>query len=123
MENWSGWTNGPPLEYRSVSENNGPAGPIFLEFWSPGPEFLPDQNFRDRTILIEVHVTSLCFRKSSVDTKVDGWKALAGISIGNSTARSCPTTLLEPAFLRVVNDVHACKPLWLLKAGTAQLSW
>ena len=24
-------------------------GPIFLEFWSPGPKFSPDQNFRDST--------------------------------------------------------------------------
>ena len=28
---------------------NGPGGPFFLEFWSPGPIFSPDQNFRDRS--------------------------------------------------------------------------
>ena len=30
------------------SGKSGPGGPIFLEFWSPGPKFSPDQNFRDR---------------------------------------------------------------------------
>ena len=29
------------------SGKSGPGGPIFLEFWSPGPKFSPDQNFRD----------------------------------------------------------------------------
>ncbi len=30
-----------------VNEKNGSGGPLFLEFWSPGPNFSPDQNFRD----------------------------------------------------------------------------
>ena len=33
-----------------IFRESGPGGPIFLEFWSPGPKFSPDQNFRDRTI-------------------------------------------------------------------------
>jgi len=35
----------------NFSGENGPGGPLFLEFWSLGPIFLPDQNFRDRTRL------------------------------------------------------------------------
>ena len=48
--------------------------------------------------------------KSIVDAKVDGKKALVGLSIGYYVARSCPTTLLEPAFLRAVNAVRGRKP-------------
>ena len=33
----------------NFSGENGPPGPLFLEFWSPGPIFSPDQNFRDRS--------------------------------------------------------------------------
>ena len=36
-------------DYGLIYKHNqsGPGGPIFLEFWSPGPKFSPDQNFRD----------------------------------------------------------------------------
>ena len=34
------------------SENNSPADQIFRKFWSPGPKFSPDQNFRDREIYV-----------------------------------------------------------------------
>ena len=59
------------------------------------------------------------FRKNSVDAKVDENKALAGLSIGYYVARSCPTTLLEPAFLCAVNGVRISH--LATKAATAQL--
>ena len=34
----------------NISEENGPGGPVLLEYWPPGPIFSPDQNFRDITI-------------------------------------------------------------------------
>ena len=36
------FTGGPKF-----SGKNGPPGPMFRKFWSPGPIFPPDQNFRD----------------------------------------------------------------------------
>ena len=38
----------------NFSGENGLGGPFFLEFWSPGPIFSPDQNFRDSTNSIAV---------------------------------------------------------------------
>ena len=34
----------------NISEENDQGGPVLLEYWSPGPIFSPDQNFRDITI-------------------------------------------------------------------------
>ena len=69
------------------------------------------QSHVHQIILIEVasHKTS-CFWKSSVYAKVDGWKALSGLSIDYYISRSCPTILLEPVALRAVNGVRGREP-------------
>ena len=60
-----------PSPDQIFSGENGPGGQLFLEFWSPGPIFLPDQNFRDRSRAVLVNGTltvhsSVCLGDHSI---------------------------------------------------------
>jgi len=43
----------------NFSKENGPGGPLFLEFGSPRPLFSPDQNFRDSSYMTAVTVVEI----------------------------------------------------------------
>ena len=59
------------------------------------------------SILIEVHCSQVCvLERQRIDVKVGGWKALAGLSIRECVARSCPTGLQFQFSKGVCDRVH-----------------
>ena len=71
---------------------------VFKSIYGVSGRKLQGQSHGRQFLLKSTYKTS-CL-KSSVCAKVDGWKALLGISIAYCVARSWSTTLLEPVALR-----------------------